>query len=288
MSVTAVREIIDGRGSTQKFGENVKCKRTFMVTIDQPGTSVSEISGSIYDSYSVRWLSPHPEFPAVYVTDIACSNDGDPLHYRVEATYDLIKPEDRQPMPWDRLDKFQFSGSTTTGPAIVHYNDGFESPKLIVNTAGDPLEGAEKEFSQWQIQITGNRETFPYSTAMDYMNTVNSDTWSGFPPGTLKVQNISGQREVEQVNGNEVTYWTVTVDIAYRPEGFALKLWDIGFNEIVGGKRRKVLDAMKEPVSDPVALSGGVAKTPGSPPDMLTFKVYDQLPFTGVFTALPD
>jgi hypothetical protein len=288
MTVTAVREIIDGRGATQRFGENVKCKRTFMVTVDEPSTSVSEISGSVYSSYGVRWLTSHPEFPAVYVTDIACSNDGDPLHYKVEATYDLIKPEDREPMPWDRLDKFQFSGSTTTGPAIVHYNDGFESPKLIVNSAGDPLEGAEKEFSQWQIQITGNRQAFPYATAMDYMNTVNSDTWSGFPPGTLKVQSISGQREVEQVNGSEVTYWTVTVDIAYRPEGFALKLWDIGFNEISGGRRKKILDQLKEPVSDPVALSGGVAKSAGSPPDMLTFKVYDQLPFTNVFTALPS
>lgn len=288
MSVTAVREIIDGRGATQKFGENVKCKRTFMVTVDNPAESVSDIANSVSNAYGVEWLSPHPEFPAVYVTDIACSNDGDPLHYKVEATYDLVKPEDREAMPWNRADKFTFSGSVTTAPAIVHYNNGFSSPKLIVNTAGDPLEGAERECAEWRISISGNRQTFPYSMAMAYINTVNSDSWSGFAPGTLKCQSISGQREVEQVNNAEVPYWQVSVELAYRPEGWALKLWDVGYNEIKSGQRQKILDKLKEPVSAPVALSNGVAKSAGQPPDMLTFKVYREASFSGIFTQLPS
>jgi hypothetical protein len=78
------------------------------------------------------------------------------------------------------------------------------------------------------------------------------------------------------------------VDIAYRAEGWKLKLWDIGYNQIVGGERKKILDAMREPVSEPVALSGGTAKTPGQPPDMLTFKVYNEVAFAGAFTELPE
>jgi hypothetical protein len=284
MSVTAWREVIDGRGATQKFGENVKCKRTFIATVDDPSTPVSEIN----DSIGVQWLDAHPEFPAVYVTDMSCQNDGDPLHYRVEFTYDLIKPEDRQQMPWNREDKFTFSGGVTTAPAIVHYNDGFSSPKLIVNTAGDPLEGAERECAEWRISITGNREFFPKSMAMSYINTVNSDSWSGFPAGTVKCQAISGQREVEQVNNAEVAYWQVSVELAYRAEGWALKLWDVGYNEIKSGGRQKILDKLKEPVSEPVALSNGVAKAAGSPPDMLTFKVYREASFGGIFTQLPS
>lgn len=283
MSVIAAREIIDGRGATQRFGENVKVKRTFIATVDDPTTPVSVIN----DSIGIQWLDPHPEFPAVYVTDMSCQNDGDPLHYKVEFTYDLIKPEDRFQMPWDRTDKFSFNGGVTTAPAIVHYNDGFDAPKLIVNSAGDPLEGAERENAEWRISITGNRQVFPYATAMAYINTVNNDSWSGFPPRTLKVQSITGQREVEQVNNAEVPYWQVTVDIAYRPEGWSLKLWDVGYQEIVGGQRKKILDKLNEPVSDPVALSYGRAKTPGQPPDMLTFKVYREAAFAGVFTQLP-
>jgi hypothetical protein len=283
MTVIAWREVIDGRGATQKFGENVKCKRTFIATVNDPTTSVSEINNSI----GINWLDPHPEFSAVYCTDMSCQNDGDPLHYKVEFTYDLIKPEDRAQLPWERTDKFSFSGGVSTAPAIIHYNDGFSSPKLIVNTAGDPLEGAERENAEWRITITGNRQYFPYSMAMGYINTVNSDSWSGFAPGTLKVQAISGQRDVEQVNNAEVAYWQVSVEIAYRAEGWALKLWDVGYSEIISGERKKILDKLKEPVSEPAALSNGRAKTPGQPPDMLTFKVYREAAYAGVFTQLP-
>lgn len=284
MSVTAWREIIDGRGASQKFGEAVKCKRSFMVTVNDPTTAVTTIS----DAIGIKWLDQHPEFPAVYVTDISATNDGDPLHYKVEFTYDLIKPEDRQPLPWQRADKFVFSGSTTSGPAVVHYNDGFNSPKFILNSAGDPLEGAEKEYSEWRIQINGNRQSFNYAMAMQYVNAVNSDSWCGAPPGTLKCQSISGSREVEQVNNAEVPYWQVSLELAYRVEGWTLKLWDVGYNEIVSGERKKILDKLNEPVSEPVALSNGSAKTPGSPPDMLEFKVYRELPFNGTFPVLPS
>jgi hypothetical protein len=284
MSVTAWREVIDGRGATQKFAENVKCKRTFIVTVSDPATPVSTINNAI----GINWLDVHPEFPAVYVTDMSCQNDGDPLHYKVEFTYDLIKQEDRKQMPWERTDKFTFSGGITTAPAVVHYNDGFATPKLIVNTAGDPLEGAERECAEWRISISGNRQAFPYAMAMAYINTVNNDSWSGFAPRTLKCQSISGQREVEQVNNAEVPYWTVSVELAYRAEGWELRLWDVGYNEIKSGSRQKILDKLKEPVSEPVALSEGVAKPAGQPPDMLKFKVYREASFSGVFTQLPS
>lgn len=283
MSVTAHYEVIDGRGATQKFGEAVKCKRTYIATVDDPTTSVSDIANAL----PIRWLDPHPEFPAVFVTDISVQNDGDPLHYKVEYTYDLVRQEDRQPMPWDRADKFSFSGSVTSGPAILHYNDGFSTPKFILNSAGDPLEGAEKEQAEWRVHIEGNRQTFNYGQAMAYVNAVNSDTWSGAEAGTLKCQGISGSKEVEQVNNTEISYWKISIDIAYRVEGWRLKLWDVGYNEIVGGKRKRILDALKEPVSEPVALQNGSAKSPGSPPDMLTFRVYKELPFTGAFPPLP-
>lgn len=283
MSVTAHYEVIDGRGATQKFGEAVKCKRTFIATVDDPTTSVSDIANAL----PIKWLDPHPEFPAVFVTDISVQNDGDPLHYKVEYTYDLVRQEDRQPMPWDRADKFSFSGSVTSGPAILHYNDGFSTPKFILNSAGDPLEGAEKEQAEWRVHIEGNRQTFNYGQAMAYVNAVNSDTWSGAEAGTLKCQGISGSKEVEQVNNTEISYWKISIDIAYRVEGWRLKLWDVGYNEIVSGQRKRILDALKEPVSEPVALLNGVAKSPGSAPDMLTFRVYKELPFTGAFPPLP-
>jgi hypothetical protein len=288
MSVTAVREIIDNRGASQKFGENVKVKRAFMVTVDDATTPVTDIS----DACGIGWLDQHPDFSAVVCTDISTANDGDPLHYKVEFNYDILRPEDKEAgptaMPWQRPDKFSFNGALTSVPAIVHYNNGLSSPQLIVNSAGDPLEGATRDQAEWRIQINGARQAFPKSLAMNYINAVNSDSWSGFPAKTLKVQGLSGQREVEQINNTEVAYWSISVDIAYRPEGWELKLWDVGYNEIVGGQRQKILDKLREPVSDPVALSGGSAKSAGSPPDMLTFKIYREASFAGIFPTLPS
>jgi hypothetical protein len=43
-----------------------------------------------------------------------------------------------------------------------------------------------------------------------------------------------------------------------------------------------------DPVSEPVALSGGAAKAPGQPPDLLSFRIYKMLPFSGTFPVIPD
>jgi hypothetical protein len=283
MSVVRWTEVVDGRGGNQKFTESVRTKRSFEVTVDTPTTPLKEIA----DAPGVQWLDPHPEFAAILCTEIAVNEDGDPLHYRVVFTYDLVKVEDRELTPWERKPKFSYSGSITTGPAIIHYNNGFADPKFITNSAGDPLEGATKEYSEWKISIQINRQTFDRALATAYLNAVNSDVWSGCPPGTVKCQNIGGTDEIEQVAGLDVSYWAITAELAFRPEGWRLQMWDIGFNELSGGERVPVRNKIGEPVADRVALRNGQALPAGSPPDMLTFRVYSELPFNGAFPVLP-
>jgi hypothetical protein len=276
-------EIIDGRGATQNFGENVKCKRTFNVTVTDPTTEVKAIA----DACGIGFLDVHPSWTNTYCVGIACENDGDPLHYKVTFTYDLLKPEDRNKSPTLRTEKFTFSGGVATAPAVIHYNAGFSLPSPITNSAGDFLPGAEKEVADWKIHITGNKGTFPKALAMSYVNAVNSDAWSGFPPGTLKCQSISGSYEVEDNNGTEEKYWAVSVELAYRPQGWRLQLLDVGYNQLVGGQRVPILDSLKNNISEPAALSGGVAKAAGQAPNIMTFKVYDEKPFNGTFATIP-
>ena len=282
MSVIAVREVTDGLGGSQNFGESVKTKRTFAVTVDDPATSLIDIAAAP----NIDWLDVHPDLP-VYCVGIDPENDGDPFHYKVTFRYDLLQPQERHKLPWEREWKFSYDSATTTAPALVHYNDGNNSPKLIVNSAGDPLEGLEREQSEWVIAISGNLQTFDKSLAKAYHNAVNSDEFSGCPPGTVKCQKIAGSTEVEQVDDEEVFYWAVSTTLSYREEGWATRVWDVGFNQIVNGKRKKIVDATGEPVSAPVALLNGVARNPGEPPNMLTFKTYKSLPFTGYFPGLP-
>jgi hypothetical protein len=195
--------------------------------------------------------------------------------------------EDADEDPLSRPDQFNYTGAITSGPAFIHYGDGNDSPKVIVNSAGDPLEGMEMEKAEWRISITGNRSDFDKSLAADYLNTINSDTYSGLSAGTVKCQGISGSRKIELVNGSKLVYWEVNVELAHRGENWRLKTWDVGFNEIVDGERKKILDAAKKEVSQPVALHEGEQKAAGEEPDMLTFKIYKEKTFTGIFPALP-
>jgi hypothetical protein len=78
-------------------------------------------------------------------------------------------------------------------------------------------------------------------------------------------------------------------EFAYREEKWDHKPWDVGFNQLVdsqgnptasGTQRAAVLGADKKPVKAPVALSSGVAKTPGQKPDALTFRLYRETDFS--------
>ena len=282
MAVVDSRELFRGRGGSQKYGEVPTYTRVFLVRVDTMDTGETAIA----QAPGIAMLDAHPDQPEALLNDVSVTQDGDsPFHYRVSLTYGVLEDADEDPL--SRPDQFNYTGAITSGPAFIHYGDGNDSPAVIVNSAGDPLEGLEKELAEWRITISGNRADFDKSLASDYLNTINLDTYSGLAPGTVKCQGISGSRKIELVSGSKLVYWEVNVELAHRGENWRLKTWDVGFNEIVGGERKKILDAAKKEVSQPVALSGGVQKSAGQPPDMLTFKIYKEKTFTGIFPALP-
>ena len=282
MAVVDSRELFRGRGGSQKYGEVPTYKREFLVRVDSMATSELLIA----QAPGIAMLDAHPDQANALLNDVSVTQDGDsPFHYRVSLSYGVLEDADENPL--DRPDQFNYTGAITSGPAFIHYGDGNDSPKVIVNTAGDPLEGMEMEKAEWRISISGNRSVFNKSMAANYLNTINSDTYSGLEPGTVKCQGISGSRKIELVNGSKLVYWEVNVELAHRGENWRLKTWDVGFNEIVDGERKKILDAAKKEVSQPVALHEGEQKAAGEEPDMLTFKIYKEKAFAGIFPALP-
>ena len=282
MAVVDSRELFRGRGGSQKYGEVPNYKREFLVRVDTMDTSETLIA----QAPGIAMLDAHPDVAEALLNDVSVTQDGDsPFHYRVSLTYGVLEDADEDPL--SRPDQFNYTGAITSGPAFIHYDAGNNSPAVIVNSAGDPLEGLEKELAEWRITISGNRAAFDKSLAADYLNTINLDTYSGLAPGTVKCQGISGSRKIELVSGSKLVYWEVNVELAHRGENWRLKTWDVGFNEIVSTERKKILDADGKEVSQPVALSGGVQKSAGQPPDMLTFKIYKEKTFTGIFPALP-
>jgi len=299
MAVVETRELFRSRSRSSAFGDVPTYTRIFLVRTDTADTDFKDIG----EGPGIAWLDQHPENEDAFLADSNIQQEGDsPFHYRVTLTYKGMKPEDANPVPTDRPPQFSFSGSIASAPCFWHYpnNNDNNTKAIIVNTAGDPIGGLDRDEGEFTVSISANTEPpFPYAKAQNYVGAINSDTWSGGAPKTWKCMSITGNRKIEDVNGEQYIYYEVSATLAYRPTGWDLQTWDVGFNYIQGGSwnpvtktrtgglRRPIMSG-NEHVSEPAALSQGVAKAPGVAPDLVTFRIYKMLPFVDTFPQIPD
>jgi hypothetical protein len=285
MAVVDSREMYRGRGRQTTYGDVPVYTRIFLVRVDDPNTDIQDISAEP----GINWLDAHPENENALLIDSNVQQDGDsPFHYRLTFTYKSA--EDLLEDPVDRPAQFSFSGGLASAPAFWYFpnNNDNSTKRVIINTAGDPIGGLDRDEGEFTVSITINKAPpFDYAKAQSYVGAINSDTWSGGAAKTWKCMSITGNRKIEDVAGTKYLYWETNATLAYRNTGWDLQTWDVGFNEIKNGARKKIM-AGSEPVSEPAALSNGVAKAPGQPPDLLTLRIYPMLAFTGTFPSLPS
>lgn len=163
---------------------------------------------------------------------------GSDSRYLYTVTADYSKPETPQKNPLLEKDKFAWSFAQTTAPAIMALASPTSNKwtKPIVNSAGDYIESASRDIAEVRLRITGNRPVFLPSLALGYGNTSNGDIYAGGAIGTWKCQGIEAaevEAEVDDGAGGTMTliYWQLSVELAYREEGWALRPLDIGYNE---------------------------------------------------------
>lgn len=268
--------------ASRRFGEPPKFTRHFVVEVDNPATSQTEISNAC----GVAFLAPHPEAYYCLAMNVSVSNySGSRWHYEVVWEYELPKQSNVDPNPLARRDIWKWSTGGIAVPALYYY-DG-STIKSLVNSANDFFEGATTDISTLQASISGNRATFDYGLATSVTNTVNSDTYLGAPAGSWKCSGISAQPAVEVVNEVEIRYWQVEVTLEYRPDKWNLQLPDVGWNYLDGStkKRAYVTDTEsgdKVPSSNPQPLNtDGTLKT--GAPNILERRVHRQVAFNSFF-----
>jgi hypothetical protein len=291
--VVDCREIYRGRSRQANLDGVPTYVRIFLVRTDTINPNLTYVAAAP----GINWRDSHPNDVNAVLVESSTQQDGDsPFHYKVTYTYKYLDESER--LPWNRPSQFSFNGSLASAPAFWCFspNDTNNSQtQIIVNSAGDPLQGLDRDEGEFAVTIQKNvRPPFSYANAQLYVGSINSDTWGGGAAKTWKVQSITATRKYEVIPGltpNDAPvktwFWDTSSTLAYRASGWDLRTWDVGFNEIVSGQRKKIY-AGSEPVSEPVALTAGRAKTPGQPPDMLTFRIYPMRTFTGYFPALPD
>jgi hypothetical protein len=286
------REMYRGRSRAADLTGVPTYSRVFLVRVNVVNPNLRDVAATP----GIAWREAHPDDGNAYLVESSTQQDGDsPFHYKVTYTYKYL--DETEVIPWLRPATFVFNGSLASAPAFWHYpTDGNNSSKrIIINSAGDPLSGLDRDEAEFSVTINFNqRPPFNYAKAQQYVGAINSDTWSGGVAKTWKCQNISANRKSEVVQAENpdnppvrLYYWETSVTLAYKKDTWDLYTWDVGFNEIVGGRRVKIM-AGSDPVSEPAALQDGRAKTPGQPPDMLRFRIYPLMAFVNTFPALPD
>ena len=288
MAIVSCVEQKRGTGVSGKFGESFTFTRKWLIRCDSPTTSIVAIARAP----GITFGAGHPDAGNHLAMEFDCTEEsGDGMVWGLTVKYYAPpfenKPDDATGIP---KDVWSGSGSTTTVPVFEDKDE-----EKLVNSAGDPLEGAEKEETEFVLNLTKCYETVGEwsGIAVSATNRVNDATWNGSPPRTWKASFKGAQKKEMTISssGGDQTkvYWEVSWEFHYREATWDYKPWDVGFNQLVGSdgtpsasgtKRAAILGADKKPVKSPVALSNGVAKAAGSEPDALQFKIYKETSFS--------
>jgi hypothetical protein len=294
MAVIGYRQIIDGDGVSGSYGESHVYKRAWMIQVDDPTTSRQLIA----QAPGVGYGTAHPDQADCKAMSFDCSPaDRSGLWWTLSVSYKRPDPA-QTPDPATGFPKpvWSASGSNSTHPA---YKD--KDGATICNSAGDPLEGLEKEENDYSITLTKSYADVSWWTdAQSKSNTVNSDTWGGSAARTWKCSFRGAQKKTLTFTLSGTTanidYWEVSWEFTYRADTWAIKPWDIGYQQLCtsdgtpsssGTLRRPVLGQDGKAVKQPVALASGVAKAAGQKPDVINSgagaKIYSETAFTSYF-----
>lgn len=286
MAVISAREVLP-RTAQHRFGESPSAQTKWVATVDGPTASQDVIN-----YIGVFHGSMHPEWNWLYCLDISLS-ESDRHHVEITYTYEVPKQDDLQPNPLARSDVWSFSTGGAQVPAFFAYLSG-NTPKPLLDFNGQFIEGLTRPEAELRATISGNRAAFPLETAATVTNCVNSSPYLGAPPHTWMCAGISAQQAVEVVNGIEVRYWQIGVELIFRESGWAYYLPPVSWSFKENGKliRAWVFDERGEErvpsaTPQPVNPDGTRRTSPINFSDLVKARVHKEIDFQPYFGTPP-
>lgn len=292
MAVVGYAEVATGTSVSGKYGESLRLTRKFIVRVDNPNTSKALISAAP----GVAWGAPHPDVAACRAMEFELSPHDDVAMLWIHTITYYVPPAARNPdgngVPQDA---WEAGGGTSTVPAFVD-KDGIS----IVNSADDPLDGLEREESEfsWTLTKCYTDDTWAQD-ARDYSNTVNSAAWGDGDSLTWKCEFRGAVKRVitpADPTQPEVEVVETKWEFRYDHTTWNLKPWDVGYMQKVdsngdpsqfGTERATILGNDGKAVKQPVGLENGVAKAAGQKPDVINggdgVEVYETMDFVAKF-----
>lgn len=293
MAIVGTEEILEGRSVSGKVREGFRYTRQFLI---RTSTALESLV-TIAQAPGVQFGSAHPNDPTAYAQEFDCKpHSENPLMHILTVNYMPLDPaEQKDP---DKPDPPNFTsmppdvwsgGSNTATVATMKLPDVPNgTPVEVANTAGVPFTDITVEQARFTLTLQRCYPTIGFLAILaNHTNAVNSDTWAGCEPQTWLCKGGRWDRVIETNGGVVLRYYKVTWEFEYRPDKWILPLLSTGYQELVGGSLRPIVNDEGEPVSEPQALDKyGAAEPHPNPPHELTFYPHKQVAFTTAFGVI--
>lgn len=263
----------------------------YLVRVDDPrdGPRIAKTASGI-PQYPSFWKTPTESDPDAWLIDRNAEADPEKTDlFYVRCTFSTeanaadgqagagaLVPEQKEidlapELEWDFIER-DVAQYAAYGAELWRGN------KLIIKLTGKrtngrvPICNSARDFFDPPIQedearlvLRISRAVGSYSPlqAAEYANVLNSDTWLGFPPGTLLLKPI----RAKAVFDKGVSYFRTSVEIHVRFDGHTHDIWDAGLREYWSAKDAKTVLGKKQGythiknedqslVTEPVLLDG--------------------------------
>lgn len=162
-------------------------------------------------------------------------------------------PNNTDPETWKRITiQTQQMSEPARGYASLDQAQQQNNEDFARNSAGDPIDGLEEDVAMVRMTYTNTATPDPdFEKLNSYVNTCNDQPFLGSKEA-YEVRCTGWSGEYDQKNN----VWSISIEFLYKRGGWSITFYDVGFNEIIDGARRAILDKAGNPVSKPVPLDG--------------------------------
>lgn len=270
-----------GRSGSRTYKWEHIYKRKFRIVSNQqigPATAIEALISYAGVNLGVEYNNGVESDAFSWCRNISCEEENrDGLSYILTCEYG---PFDLVRNPENPLDK----------PIDLEWDDVvFQAPvdedidgNAIVNSAGDPFDPPlMRDQSREVLTITWNQATFDQAWAKSLRDHINTDSFMGSDPYTVKVKGIKGKLEYNAIAGY---FWKVQYVFEFKESTWIESILDAGMRQL--DPTTGVLDVISiegTPATTPVPLLDGAPLPDGEDPSYLDFHIYQEISFTSTF-----
>ena len=280
MAIRSVDQMWSRANSNVKVSDNFRKYTVSFTTSFQVLHDANESDLSIYQAPGIPAAgSRYPNFPTVFA-DGASIERVSPIYSIVTIDYNgEIGSSSENPLfnppriDWDDVETEEEIDEDFDGAAIVTANN-------------EPITGLKRPIVDQVVTIRRNMPFFNPWVQMVYRQSVNSDLFLGFPPGTGRLTKLSAANIYDENFG----YYEVTATVQFRypyrttpARAWYKRVRHEGFYAKYGNSIWRATDAARQPVSKPILLAAdGTPLAPGANPVWLEIKIFNSLPFNAL------